>query len=251
MPRIKRWFHVSHDINSDPEVWELTDRFGDRSLRVWQEILSIAERNDGDIPGWSAELSPQLRRSLAGKCRVSGETVQRVCGFADEKFWTVSGNPHKTRNHLKYNPSREPNKNPDGNLTVSPPTYLPTYLPKEEKNITPNGVISVQRNGHVAPTLPDWAASDLWLKDFLDSQTLIPCPRSALDHPAWWEEVSHTANGLSLEVLQREFAKMGAWLIENPRRLPGTSRGWKRFVRQWLERAYEKERRFPSGDKAT
>ena len=51
MPRIRRWFHVSHDINSDPEVWELTDRFGDRALRVWMQMLSIADTNNGRLKG--------------------------------------------------------------------------------------------------------------------------------------------------------------------------------------------------------
>src|SRR5688500_16955243 len=51
MPRIKRWFPVSHDINRDPEIWEMESKFGGKALRVWLEILSIADRNDGDVPG--------------------------------------------------------------------------------------------------------------------------------------------------------------------------------------------------------
>src|SRR4051794_5006102 len=51
MPRIKRWFPVSHDINRDPEFCELSRRFGATGIRVWLELLSIADRNDGDVPG--------------------------------------------------------------------------------------------------------------------------------------------------------------------------------------------------------
>jgi len=35
---------------------------------------------------------------------------------------------------------------------------------------------------------------------------------------------------------------MKAWLLENAYKMPRSPRGWKRFVRTWLERAYEKER---------
>ncbi|MGH3849124.1 MAG: hypothetical protein ACRDRT_05390, partial [Pseudonocardiaceae bacterium] len=78
MPRIRRWFHISQDINFDPEIWELTETLGDRSLRVWLEVLSIADRNEGAIPGWLENVSPELGRSLASRCRVSGQTVARA-----------------------------------------------------------------------------------------------------------------------------------------------------------------------------
>ncbi|KKL26428.1 hypothetical protein LCGC14_2395390 [marine sediment metagenome] len=81
MPRIRRWFHVSHDINSDPEVWELTDRFGDRAYRVWIEILSIADRYDGLVPGEHNYLCI----SIGAKNKVRSSTVNRVLEYATEK----------------------------------------------------------------------------------------------------------------------------------------------------------------------
>src|SRR6266576_595692 len=77
MPRVKRWFPVSHDINTDIEVWELTDQFGLTGLRAWLEILSIADRNDGELPGtW--ELYPRM---LAARCKSTTRHLVGVCQF--------------------------------------------------------------------------------------------------------------------------------------------------------------------------
>ncbi len=32
MPRIKRWFPVSHDINADAEVWAMRKQIGEKKL---------------------------------------------------------------------------------------------------------------------------------------------------------------------------------------------------------------------------
>lgn len=44
MPRIKRWFPVSHDINHSGTMRDLMREFGLPGLRVWLEVLSIADR---------------------------------------------------------------------------------------------------------------------------------------------------------------------------------------------------------------
>jgi hypothetical protein len=51
MPRIKRWFPVNHNINRDPEVWEMRRTIGEKSLSIWMEFLSIADQNEGQVPG--------------------------------------------------------------------------------------------------------------------------------------------------------------------------------------------------------
>jgi hypothetical protein len=51
MPQIKRWFPVSHDINADPEVWAMRRQIGEKSLSIWLEMLSIADRNDSRLVG--------------------------------------------------------------------------------------------------------------------------------------------------------------------------------------------------------
>jgi len=132
MPRIRRWFHVSHDINSDPEVWEMTRRFGDRSYRVWMEILSIADRYDGLVPGESQYLGT----CLAGKCQVTKRTVLRVLEFAETKLWLVYDPVRRVRNHLKYRPTRGDKQIPYGKQTASPPLLHTPTLPTTPKERT-------------------------------------------------------------------------------------------------------------------
>ena len=74
MPRVTQSFPVSQDIHSDAELWELRDAFGDRAGFVWLEILAIAKRNGGRLPGrWDSY--PAL---LAGRCRSTSPKVRAI-----------------------------------------------------------------------------------------------------------------------------------------------------------------------------
>src|SRR5215471_8983961 len=78
-----RYFPVNQDINADVEVWELTDKFGVTGLRVWLEILSIADRNKGNLPGpWG-----RYPRLLAARLRSKPSYLIDVCQFASR--WLV------------------------------------------------------------------------------------------------------------------------------------------------------------------
>lgn len=135
MPRIRRWHNISHDLNGDPEVWELTDTFGDRALRVWLEMLSIADRNTGEIPGAG---SPALDGVLARRSRMTRQRVASMWPWLREKLWIVpadtgelSANGQltvlRTRNYEKYHPSRDTNKIPQEELT-SEDVMVPSFL---------------------------------------------------------------------------------------------------------------------------
>ena len=67
MPRIRRWHPVSHDLNRDTEVRELRKRFGDWMALVWLEMLSIADRNEGVIPGAPEDLAELFRTITISK----------------------------------------------------------------------------------------------------------------------------------------------------------------------------------------
>ena len=47
MPSPKRWFPVSHDLPTDPDVWDFLDVFGPRALMTWLWILSRIDQGDG------------------------------------------------------------------------------------------------------------------------------------------------------------------------------------------------------------
>ncbi|MBV6497640.1 MAG: hypothetical protein JFAIHJKO_02790 [Pyrinomonadaceae bacterium] len=84
MPVPKRYFHVSQELNHDPELWEFTSEFGDRSLRTWLQILVYLDRSanqwrtSGD---WLATLSRTVRQSSAN--------LSRQIGWLVAKQWLV------------------------------------------------------------------------------------------------------------------------------------------------------------------
>jgi hypothetical protein len=252
MPRITRWFPVSHDINSDPEVWELTDKFGDRALRVWLQILSIADRNDGLIKGSLKEVAQSLMRVYSKGnqrwIRDESEKLQRALRWASEKGWIslrqASDSYQKpvregsedaliVVNFAKYHRTREPNKFPRGGKIVpSLPNLpnLPNLFKEEDKN----------KSGELEKTA--WPLEDTWLLKLLQK---TPCFESAredyLSEYAWWEDVARAVGNLPQEFIEMEFAKMSAWFRENPQRKP-TAKGMRRFIRNWLEKAKEDQR---------
>ena len=116
MPVIRHWFHVSHDINSDGEVWELTDKFGVAGLRLWLEFLSIADRNEGGLP----PLSDSLMRQLSIRCNTTQTRVRLVCKWCETRAWIVSDPTPRLRNWATYNPFREHKKRPSASSPNHP-----------------------------------------------------------------------------------------------------------------------------------
>jgi hypothetical protein len=60
LPNITRYFPVSHDLIHDPEMIELETLYGDWMLAVWLQMLSIADRNDGEIRGTPEYIAKSL-----------------------------------------------------------------------------------------------------------------------------------------------------------------------------------------------
>lgn len=124
------------------------------------------------------------------------------------------------------------------------PSLEPSVREDKDNN---SASLLFRRAGKKTPASPIWADSDLWLKHFLEDAnenilTVITIPMD----PKWWDSVSISCGGIDEVFLRIQFAKMQSWLIENPKRKP-TPRGVKRFIRTWLERAHEHERRFKNG----
>ena len=90
-----------------------------------------------------------------------------------------------------------------------------------------------------------WDEADVWLLDFLTTQTSLDIPPEAnLTDYRWWEKVNTAIGGFDRASIEREFAKMGAWVLEPGNRAPRPA-GWKRFIRTWLERHIDREERKP------
>src|SRR6266481_1643138 len=118
MPRIRRWFAVSDDINADPEVWEMCHQIGEKALRIWLEFLSIAGRNGGELPGDSEELI----RLVAGRCQATKRTVSAVYHFALSRLWLSCESTLRVTKWAKYNKRREPNEAPSYRTGPTVPT---------------------------------------------------------------------------------------------------------------------------------
>lgn len=100
---------------------------------------------------------------------------------------------------------------------------------------------STRKPKPVEPINPeDWPGLQELLEEF-------SFPLEYLNDNEWWNDLSYTCNNPSNIWLTQQFAKMHAWFKENPGRRPTT--GWKRFVRYWLEKAYEYERRSNAAQK--
>lgn len=114
---------------------------------------------------------------------------------------------------------------------------------KRQEEIRRDKINTISMKPEISGSCSDEWKDTLWLKTFLEKQTYISKGYIPyLIKYKWWDDVSISVNGLNLEFIEKEFAKMGAWFMENYTRRP-TFKGIKRFVRDWLERAYEKERK--------
>ena len=132
-------------------------------------------------------------------------------------------------------------------LPLSIPIHdpLPCPVPLADTGITPaeNGMLipplpqgtKTRKSSSLAPlSETDWPGVRAALETFG-----IPIP--PLDDNDWWNDLSYTCNSPTLDWMTREFARIQAWLTENPRKRPTTR--WKTFLRGWLERAYERQRK--------
>ena len=135
MPRRPRWFPVTHDINADPELWELRDLYGDRAALIWLEMLSIADRNAGLV----GPDSDQTRNQLASKCRSSRVKVGLILDWCRTKAWLVSDNGLRIANYWKYHRTEERNQIPAGSATRSPPNQTEPDQTLKSKTL-PNSV---------------------------------------------------------------------------------------------------------------
>lgn len=103
---------------------------GEKSLSIWLEFLSIADRNQGEIPGDLDELI----RSVAGKCQATKRTVRGVYDFATSRLWFNYQPTLRTRNHWKYHRTEERKPAPS-----EPDQTRPDH--KEDKNPPPQEAI--------------------------------------------------------------------------------------------------------------
>lgn len=114
MPSQKWWFKVNEDINRDEDVWAMTDRFGDRSLRVWLEILSIAHRTAGELP-YSRD---RMAKSCARSARMTATKCALLLDWMVAESWLIDDGCLRVAKYAKYNNTGEINKSHHGTGSV-------------------------------------------------------------------------------------------------------------------------------------
>jgi hypothetical protein len=124
MPKFKRFHPVSHDFNRDPEVIELRRTFGDWMALVWLEMLSIADRNDGEIRGSLDSICLILQAVFTSKSRRyntewrSNRARMGVEWMSNRCWIRVESGAIHVLNYAKYHRTPEPTLVPsEPNLT--------------------------------------------------------------------------------------------------------------------------------------
>lgn len=141
-----------HEINADPEMWELRETFGDRAGFVWLECLSIAGRNEGMV----GPDSDQTRNQLASKCRSSRVKVGLVLDWCRVNGWLISDEGLRVAKWGKYNGTREKIKYPKRKNKVplrEETRREETIREEKSKNKTPPSAAFV---------LPNWIKKITW-----------------------------------------------------------------------------------------
>lgn len=161
MPRFRRYHPVSHDFNRDPEIVQLRKDFGDWAALAWIEMLSIADRNDGKVPGTVDQIAEILAPISLQKYHQRATNAARTMleRFTDNS-WTRLGyltdaakiaghfNCIEIVNYAEYHRTRVTKQAPsEPNLTI------PNLTKIEEKNKKPQAATFL---------LPDWMPADSW-----------------------------------------------------------------------------------------
>ena len=139
MPRPKRYFPVSQDINRDPEMIDFKGRFGLAGFTLWLEILALLDRHENQIL-----MTEHVLRSLChvAKCRLqTGYEMFNKCVangwlIPNELLTKDSQIIYRSPNYLKYHRSREPKFHKNGsppNLTYSSSDLKKDLQKKKEK----------------------------------------------------------------------------------------------------------------------
>lgn len=147
MPRIKRWFKVNEDFNSDGDLWEMRNKIGERSLGIWLEFCAMGNRNAGALP----LLSDCSATTVAFKCHSSATRVRLVWDFALTKAWIVCDPTPRLTNYPYGKESREQNESLGGNATLLDKTRQDKTRREKNKEQPPVAIVP-----------PDWLPKEIW-----------------------------------------------------------------------------------------
>lgn len=229
------WFYKTQ------EEWEeettLTRREQETARRKLKKVGILEERKKGQPAKLWYRINLQV---LYDKLSSMSECAKLVCRNAPNK----NGENRQTsmaESDIHLNTLTSINKT-EITAETTEDNNANALFPRTDESVSGNG------ESVVVEIKNEWKEEDLWLYEFLTGEG--PTILSSLDiplEPKWWDLVSIACAGVDVPFLRVEFALMEKWLIENRRRKPRPGDGTKRFIGGWLQRAHDKERRFPNG----
>jgi len=145
MPKIKRWYPVSHSFNRDPEIQQLRQTYGDWMGYVWQEMCSIGDLNEGEIKGEVASIAASMSYiSLTKRPSLSAKRITSAITFMEQCGWIKIQTDHiLILNYWKYHRTREQSNSHMGTgIAPSEPSEPnnPSILPNLPSNPLATGV---------------------------------------------------------------------------------------------------------------
>src|SRR4030095_16356775 len=108
MPKITRWFPVSHDFLDDSETHALREKHGDRVILMWLRMLSWADRNEGFIKGDLQQIAKGFGRDHDPIHPKSNANWGSIClrSMIDLGWITPTSKGVRVSNYLKYHKTR-------------------------------------------------------------------------------------------------------------------------------------------------
>ena len=144
--RYKRYFPVSHEINHDPEVFELVKRFGAPGLQLWLEILAITDKTENVLKVdnyWLANVSKLVCSRVAKSLQVLNNCIAKGWLVPNKPFESGLEITYSVAKYTEYHRTHSPNSTTLGreNKIIGVPPNLPspslTKQKKERLTISP------------------------------------------------------------------------------------------------------------------
>ncbi|MGV7227728.1 MAG: hypothetical protein ACQ9IQ_03620 [Nitrospirales bacterium] len=134
MPRPKRWFHVSQDINFDPEFERLCRECGLSGVRFFLQVMAILDKTENH---WSLQKDFNLN-VLARSCGTKPKFILSSYRLLIDMNWISVGVDEELNqfiyapNYLKYRGNKAHENDMTKQVSCSPPSLPFPFLKKEK-----------------------------------------------------------------------------------------------------------------------
>lgn len=238
-------------LMSKPDDWSISlialeresDKEGREAIRTaMHELIDLGYAERIKVRNQHGKLCGSETVIYEKPSTIAREPVEPNVGFPDDRFARPSVEDPPTKDckilglkevrieKKEYSPKKESYPG-----AVIEDDSTPGPLPASAAS--GNGV------GLAKKQMPIPLKEDDWLRELLLDYTLLDF--GALNDDEWWIDVSQPLAGVfGKQWLEIEFSKVSAYLRENPMKKPASASGWKRFIRSWLHRSYEYNRRY-------